>query len=225
MEITTKQKMIVTIIMAVVFAGSILLKYQFQQQKGFSVAATGTLGEGTEQIDDLAGREPLEEDLSLIVDVEGAVRNPGVVHLSEGSRVYQAIEKAGGVLENADTKYINQAELVTDGIIIYVPYLEGRNGMVNPEESETISAGAVSGASFQQNFGSGNGTETTRPVNINTADRETLMTLPGIGESYAAAIIDYREQNGFFQSVEELKQIEGIGERKFEKLKDRVSVY
>lgn len=223
MEISMKQKMIVTLVMALFFAGSILVKSYFQDQQGILVEAAGSGMDSEQSVGDesVDGVIPTEEELSVIVDVEGAVANPGIVRLEEGSRVYQAIEKAGGILENADTKYINQAEEALDGTIIYVPFLEGNRatgGAVlegstegtteTGEQNETALEGAISG-----------------PVNINAADMETLMTLPGIGESYASAIIAYREEKGYFQSIEELKNIEGIGDKKFEKLQDLVSIY
>lgn len=146
----------------------------------------------------------------IMVQVAGNVNNPGVYELSYGSRVKDAIAAAGGANADADENALNLVEVVTDGQKITVPSKVSTMAAV-PSTTGTMaqnSASSVSGA----------------PVNINTADEKTLEELPGIGPAFAKRIIEYRNQKPF-TSVEELKNISGIGDKKFEKIKDRIKLY
>ena len=127
----------------------------------------------------------------------------------EGSRVYEAIQKAGGMTEEAADFAVNQAALLEDGQQITVPTTEEAKGWT-PEEG-------VQSAVPEQ-------ADSERKVNINQAAAEELMTLPGIGESKAEGIIEYRESAGGFQSVEEIKNVSGIGDAVFERIKDRIVI-
>lgn len=149
------------------------------------------------------------------VYVCGAVASPGVYVLPEGSRVYEAVEMAGGLLESADPKALNQARPLADGEQITVLTVEE---VQNGETAEQGAGGSVSGGDGTS-AGSGNG-----KVNINTADEDELMTLSGIGESRAKAIIAYREENGTFESIEDIMKIDGIKEKMFEKIRDSITV-
>ncbi|MDI6874201.1 helix-hairpin-helix domain-containing protein [Candidatus Solincola sp.] len=137
----------------------------------------------------------------LAVHVAGAVVHPGVVLLDPGARVMDAVEQAGGALPDADLDSLNLAQPVRDGQKITVP----RKG-----ESVGDQDGAASQAGGR--------------VNINTAGKEELERLPGIGPTLAQRILDYREANGGFRSVEELRKVSGIGPKKFEELKDLVEI-
>ena len=143
---------------------------------------------------------------NVYVYVCGAVNAPGVYELKEGARVYEAIQLAGGLTEAAAADAVNQARIVTDGEQIRVPTVE---------EAQSRGAG-VAGEVTE-------GTENNK-ININTAGKEELMTLTGIGEAKAESIMDYREKNGSFKSVEELMQIEGIKEGVFNKIKDDITI-
>lgn len=146
-------------------------------------------------------------DSLILVDIKGAVMRPGVYEAREGERVTDILDKAGGVTEEGDIDAINLALKLTDEMIIYVP----KEGEV--EEGNLASGQAdVTGSSQEQ------------LVNINTATEVELETLPGIGPSKAAAIIEYRETNGKFTTIEDMKEISGIGDKIFEKLKDTISV-
>lgn len=149
------------------------------------------------------------------VHVDGAVGSPGVVEL-QGSdlRVYDAVQAAGGLLDDADTSAVNLAEPLADGAKIHIP----QQGEDQSEQSGVPIAGQAqtSGAT-----GSGGGVAL---VNINTASSEELQTLPGIGEATASAIIDERERNGPFASIEDLMRVSGIGEKKFAKVEGSICV-
>lgn len=149
--------------------------------------------------------EPLEQDL-ITVDVKGAVKSPGIYDLPVGSRVNDAVQKAGGLTEQADSKSINLAQKVSDEALVYVP--------TKGEEA----------ASQQTASGTDSSTSKAKKVNLNKASLEELKQVKGLGGKRAQDIIDHREANGKFKSVDELKKVSGIGAKTIEKLKDYVTV-
>ena len=156
--------------------------------------------------------EPLPEEMSQIyVYVCGEVTSPGVYILLEGSRICDAFEQAGGLTDNAAIDYWNQARILEDGEMLYVPTKE------EAKELRELSNTAVSPENTQ------NDTKSNK-VNINTASKETLMTLPGIGEAKAQAIINYRQTYGSFASIEEIMNVEGIKEGMYEKIKEYIVI-
>ena len=140
----------------------------------------------------------------IYVYVCGQVQMPGVYRLFEGDRIYQAIDAAGGILSEGDATSLNLAETLRDGQKIYVPSYEEADQWV---ETEAMTEQTESGM-----------------VNINQASKEVLMTLSGIGESKAEAIIRYRDEQGLFHSIEELMNVPGIKEGTYLKIKDRISI-
>ena len=151
-----------------------------------------------------AERKKAEADSGTVVYVCGEVQASGVYELEQDSRVFEAIAKAGGLTENAAAEAVNQARVVVDGEQIYVPSLD-----------EVKGAGVVSEVTERTDDGK---------ININTAEKEELMTLTGVGEAKAQSIIAYREEHGGFQSIEELMQIEGIKEGVFNKIKEDITI-
>ncbi|HEW5177297.1 TPA: helix-hairpin-helix domain-containing protein [Streptococcus pneumoniae] len=149
--------------------------------------------------------EPLEQDL-ITVDVKGAVKSPGIYDLPVGSRVNDAVQKAGGLTEQADSKSLNLAQKVSDEALVYVP--------TKGEESASQQAGS----------GAPSSTSKDKKVNLNKASLEELKQVKGLGGKRAQDIIDHRETNGKFKSVDELKKVSGIGGKTIEKLKDYVTV-
>ncbi|HHY05267.1 MAG TPA: competence protein ComEA [Thermoanaerobacterales bacterium] len=148
----------------------------------------------------------------IMVYVMGAIRNPGVYSLDDGARVKDVIDLAGGCLEEADLFKINLAQKLQDEDALYVPKIGEFPETDQP--SETFQSGIING------FTSGN----SNKININKANLQELDTLPGIGPATAQKIIDYRSQNGPFTSIEEIKNVSGIGEKKFEQIKEQISV-
>ena len=167
---------------------------------------------------------------TIVVHVSGAVNIEGIVELASGSRIANAIEKAGGIKENADMTDINLAYPLEDGMKIYIPTKEeteaNKNNENTPAESYvTAASGGVNSKEATNSTSSSSTSDTTsKKVNINTATQEELDTLPGIGPSIASKIIDYREQNGKFNSIEEIKEVSGIGDAKYEKIKDSITI-
>ncbi|NLC43815.1 MAG: transporter [Clostridiales bacterium] len=151
-----------------------------------------------------ASNEPSISPASIKVYVTGKVRHPGVIVLQEGDRVTDAIDLAGGCLPEADLNAINMALKVKDEGMYYVPSI----GEEIPIDIQTNISGA----------------EIDGKVNINSADQSLLETLPGIGPSKAQKILEYREINGNFKSIEEIMNISGIGEKTYENLKDLIAI-
>ena len=181
-----------------------------------SLEETAESGETEEE--DLSGEtqeedkeESGEEPGSIFVYVCGQVAAPGVYELPGDARVYQAIEMAGGTLEGASPESLNLAQQAEDGQKIYVP---------TEEEAQT-------GAALQDTMGGAQDTASDQEagkVNLNTAGLEELMTLTGIGQTRAEAILAYREEEGDFRSPEDIMNVEGIKEGIYEKLKDEITV-
>ena len=149
--------------------------------------------------------ESPEQDL-VTVDVKGAVKSPGIYDLPVGSRVHDAVQKAGGLTEEADSKSLNLAQKVSDEALVYVP----------TKGEEAASQQAASGTTPS--------TSKEKKVNLNKASLEELKQVKGLGGKRAQDIIDHREANGKFKSVDELKKVSGIGAKTIEKLKDYVTV-
>ena len=162
----------------------------------------------------------------IYVDVCGAVANPGVFQLAAGSRVFQAIEAAGGYLPEAALTCVNRAGVLTDGQQLYILTQEEmeRQGL-DPAEMSKASDGQMSGsAGTGQNTGMAAQVQQDNRININTADEAQLTTLTGIGATRAQAIIAYREENGPFAAIEDIMNVQGIKEGTFAKIKDEIVV-
>ncbi len=151
-----------------------------------------------------SAEEEAEEPIKVYVT--GQVKKQGVVTLPPGSRWEDAVNAAGGLTDQADSLRINLAKKVSDGEALYIP-------KIGDEDIPSIAS--------SNSDGSGGGKQ---KINLNTADANTLDQLPGIGPSRAQKIIEYREENGPFKAIEDIKKITGIGEKIFENLKDDITV-
>lgn len=149
---------------------------------------------------------------TIKVHVSGAVHQAGVIELEKDTRIADAIEKAGGTKENACIDEINLAQFLEDGMKIYIPTKEE---IKNEEKQETTSSETVKETKT---------IKTETKVNINTATQTQLETLPGIGPSTAQKILAYRKEKGKFKTIEEIKEVNGIGESKFNKIKDFIHI-
>ena len=165
------------------------------------------------------------------VDIKGAVKNPGVYKLKEKSRVIDVINASGGLLENADTSIINLSKIIEDEMVIIIYAKEEIEKYKNNEINSTSSINQK----IEENtkpIDSNNNAEiskksiskTNSKININTSDKNTLLKITGIGESKANNIIKYREEKGNFNSIEEIKNVSGIGDSLFEKIKKYITV-
>lgn len=150
---------------------------------------------------------------TIAVYLCGEVCNPGVYVLQAGSRLYQAVEEAGGLTANARAEAVNLARILVDSEQIYIPNISESIDQIENETQNVISSAAVSSALSDG------------LLNINQASESDLMQLPGIGQVKAAAIVTYRNSNGPFSSIEEIKNVPGIKEAAFEKIKGMITVF
>lgn len=202
------KRLIITLIMTIML---ICLAACGEDKVKYVSTETDEVGSATEteysaEVESVAYDESLasttSEDSTVPVYVCGAVVSPGVYYLSSDSLKAEALELAGGLTEGAALDYVNLAETICSGEKIYFPY------------ADEVTGGFVAG---EEDKSGGK-------VNINTATKEELMTLPGIGESKAEAIIKYRENNGAFQSIEDITNISGIKEGVYNNIKDYIIV-
>ena len=155
----------------------------------------------------------------ITIYVSGEVKNPGVVTLSSDQRLATAVEKLGGLTEYADMNNINLAMKLEDEMHYIIPK-KGEKIKTNivTSQNDTSNNDIVSENNFNSNESEGN------KININTADLDELDKIPGVGEATANKILSYREENGDFKNIEEIKNVNGIGEKKFENMKDIICV-
>jgi competence protein ComEA len=168
--------------------------------RGESVGATPSNGAAVENILVDASASPSEKVGEVVVDVDGKVEHPGVVNLASGSRVIDAIKAAGGTTRNADTGTLNLAEILIDGQQVVVP---------SQRESQPGAPPSVPGTTASSSTPAP--TTSGATVSINSASAAELEVLPGIGPVLAAAIVDWRVQNGGFTAIEQLQEVSGIG--------------
>ena len=170
-----------------------------------------------DQIENNSNEQQLEKNENTIVHVSGAVNKEGIVELKNNSRIIDAIDKAGGLKDEADITNINLAYIIEDGMKIHIPSKEEKESTIIVESN--IDSGTVE----QSNEIKSNNNKKLK-ININTATKTDLETLPGIGESTALKIIEYRKKKGKFKLIEDIKQVNGIGENKFNKIKELITV-
>ena len=155
----------------------------------------------------------------IVVHVMGAVKSPGVYHLSTDARVHEAIEKAGGKTDQADLHSLNLAAKMRDGEQIYVPEIRQ-----TPDVGQTIPTSSSSAAPPQPSVRRSASSDGSR-ININTATFQELQTLRGIGPTMAQRIIEYRQTSGRFATVDDLTNVKGVGEKTLEKIRDSITAY
>lgn len=210
MEGILKRKMTMITVAVAFVAGGI---YFFSQQ-GEDSAETEDIFSVTAKEAEMeqSVNESSAEPEIIKVDVKGAVKSPGIFTAQAGDRVIDLISAAGSFTEKADTDKVNFAQIIEDQMVIYVPEI----GEEDKGNLENIQVG-TSGDAVTKGTSGG-------LVNLNTATQEDLQTLTGIGPSKANAILEYRETIGKFKEVDELKQVTGIGDKTFERLRDSISV-
>lgn len=200
-----EKTIIVKIVIAVIVAIFAVLYYFFNNQKSSSYENILT---SEVIINNVSSEEKSEETGKIKVYVTGEVKSPGVIELEEGARIEDAIQKAGGIKPEANLKEINLASEIEDGEKIYVPNL------VEQVEETTLSSESEANTS----------SKSEGKVNINKASVSELTSIPGVGASTAQKIITYREENGKFKTIEDIKNVSGIGDSKYNSMKDFISV-
>lgn len=190
-----------------------------------------------ENLEQIKPQEEVTEISKVYVDIKGAIKNPGVYEIEDTKKVIDVVNLAGGFTESADTSLVNLAKKVTDEMVVII---YTKKQIEEAKKKETVSTSinnscicpkitndACLNNSKEKTKDTSNSTNTnnqTEKININTANLEQLQTLTGIGESKAKAIISYREENGKFEKIEDLKEVTGIGESIYEKIKNDITV-
>lgn len=206
--LSTKQK--TAIIIAGVVVVGIFIFYMTTKTKTYDYSVVNeTIQDNTEREEE---QEEKDEPKEIVIHISGAVKNEGIVRLEEGARAADAIEEAGGLTSEADLTCVNLAYLLKDGQKIYVPKVS---------DIDEVIAGNMPTSVIENN-----GTQeiSNGKININTATTSELSTLSGIGEGTATKIIEYREKNGKFKTIEDIKNVSGIGNAKYENIKDNICV-
>ena len=214
-NLNKKQKIILGILVTIVLFGIWYYVYAKEEQEIIISQEKLEVEENTiteNEIEETKESKIIEkQNEKIVVHVSGAVKNEGLVELQEGSRVADAIEKAGGLTEQADTELLNLASKVEDGMKVHVLTKEEKlNSQVVINQSIITNQNDIS--------------TKAQKVNINCASQTELETLAGIGPSIALAIINYRKENGNFKTIEQIKEVSGIGENKYNKIKELISI-
>lgn len=218
-EIIIKNKKIISIIIAIIILILIVIGIYFiinnfeKNENEFEISNIEFEENKIENIN-----AEIEEKSQIIVHIAGEILNPGVISLDEGARIIDAINKAGGITNEADLSRVNLAYILEDAQKIYIPNVNEK------EIIENMSSEIVKSGSTQENSNTGEKLKNGEKININTATQKELQKLTGIGESIALRIINYRKENGKFNTIEDIKNVSGIGESKFNKIKNDIIV-
>ena len=193
--------------LGLVLGGFFLLKPATQtptKEANLQAEVTSVSNDATDEKEDKNQKEESVKQDLITVDVKGAVKAPGIYDLPVGSRINDAVQKAGGLTDNADSKSINLAQKISDETLVYVPTREEVTSQETPSSSSNSKG--------------------NKKVNLNKASLEELKQVKGLGAKRAQDIINYRQNNGKFKSVDDLKKVSGIGAKTVEKLKEYVTV-
>jgi len=197
---------LILLLIVIIIGGGIILYKNINSEDNFTINRASNISEDNPKIQ--------IEIPSVIVHITGAVKNPGVYQLSSTDRIIDAVKIAGGETEEANLDLINLAALLKDGQKIIVPYqIYNETG---EEDNRNIYNNLEKGYSSSDS--------TSRKININIADTIILQTLPGIGSVLSERIIEYRNKNGLFGVIDDIKNVSGIAEKKYEGIKDLICV-
>ena len=200
-KIEKKWLLVAGIILFVVF---VVITYYLSANKKDEVKWTAATT-NTSTVASFSQSQVADSEQKILVDIKGEVNKPGVYELTGDARMKELVMLAGGLTKNAEERQLNLAEKLTDQQMVYVPNKKGAKEM---EVAETKQSGQA-----QNDL-----------IDINTADSEQLQELSGIGPAKAQAIIEYRDENGPFKSVDELKEVSGFGEKTVEKLRESIKI-
>lgn len=205
-NLSTKQKILLYTIVVIIILFIVYYVYNKQENQDLTI---------TNEIDsNIEAESSLQEINMIIVHITGAINKQGIVELKQGSRIADAIEKAGGSLETADLDKVNLAYVLEDGQKVYIPKIGDEI-----EVFEYITEGSGNNVIIDDEDKSDD-----TQININKASQTELELLPGIGPSIAFKIIEYREENGRFDNIEDIRNVTGIGDSKYNNIKDKICV-
>lgn len=206
------KKIIIYILISTLIIG---IYYLFTKKEEY-VENTNIIMISKENIEDeknIENKENIEKNNKIIIYVTGAVKNEGIYEIEENSRIADSIKIAGGLKEDANIENINLAYVLEDGMKIHIPSISENINEIQDNTNEYIT---------KENGDTKSSKNSNEKININTATQTELETLPGIGPSTALKILDYRKENGKFNTIEDIKKVNGIGESKFSKIKDLI---
>lgn len=196
------QKKIWLLLVFVIIGGVVLCFVNWQPSDNVAIGKTLSSQATMRSTDQKQPKQSQQAETKILVDIKGAVNQPGVYDVSQQPRLQAAVAKAGGLTEQAEMANVNLAQKLTDGQMVYIP-----------TKGERLSTPATTASQASQ-----------EKVNLNTATVAELQTLEGVGEKKAEQIIAYREANGGFKQITDLKAVSGIGEKRFEALKDKLTI-
>lgn len=189
----------------------------FNEEEDSGMESTKKISSKSETVNEEKNQDEKAERKNIVVEIKGEVVKPNVYTLAENSRVNDIIEKAGGLTSEANINNINRASLLSDGECIVIRNINDKDADADVQEENlnskvnTLSQG-------------GNAASNVDSININTASKDELKTLSGIGDTKAEAIIEYRDSNGGFKSIDELKNVSGIGEGTLNKIREKINI-
>ena len=213
--LTQKQKIYLGI--AIVIIICMIFYYIITNNSDYNYEELDEIGEKTESIFQ-SSKET--EKTKIVLHITGAVNEEGIVRIEEGARIIDVVEAAGGLKDDAELKNVNLAYIVEDGQKIYIPYKTD----IEEQEEEIPFVSIDAGKDVITDTEVNNSNGSKLKVNINKASQADLQLLPGIGESTAIKIIEHREKNGKFASIEEIKNVSGIGDAKYENIKNYINI-
>lgn len=211
MEMLNQKQKFIVIILIVIAIGVIVFYYISNTRNLYSFEDDMEI----ELDEDEKIKEEEEDDNMIIVHITGAVRSNGIVKVNRNARINDVIEAAGGITSDADLENVNLAYVVEDGQKIYIPSIEDEEEKRNSEIIEEGAGNVII---------EGNQESKSNLIDINKANLESLKALPGIGESTALRILEYRETHGKFKTIDEIKNVSGIGDSKFNTIKAYICV-
>ena len=218
---TQKIILLIGLFIAMLLVFLVLYKVYYDDEPNYNTNEEIIDAENSEQQQSKLGI--LISNGKVVVHVTGEVNTPGVVTLNSGARIWDAIKAAGGETDNADLSNINLAYVIEDGVQIRIPNIKETTDTKNTDAKEIITTGAGSNVIYEEATKDKANTKPEK-ININTADAAKLQTLPGIGAEMAKKIIEHRKNNGKFKTIEEFKNVPGIGESKFNALKNLIKI-
>lgn len=221
MENKKKILVLVGILLIIILLGGAIIYYQTEEEVSFEVLDeidNNIQGESVNIVENENANtiQTGDNEELIAIHITGEVTKPGIIYLKEGARIYDAIQEAGGTTKDANLDRVNLAYVLSDGQKINIPNVKDK------EEKEYIISN--SGENILLDDTSTKTKGASGKVNINTALQTELETLPGIGPSLAQRILEYRETNGKFQKIEDLKNVKGIGDSKYSNIKDYVCI-
>lgn len=222
-NLSKKQKIILIVVVLIIIL--LLILYFLKQNNESTYLDLGIDEEIMKKDDEQKNSiEDSEEKNKIIIHVSGSVKKEGIVKIDEGSRIADAIEAAQGLLDEADMSKINLAYMLEDGQKIYIPSIQDTEKKDNAEEIEYITEDCGNNIIISGEIEESKKERSNIMININNATQTELEQLPGVGPSTALNIIEYREANGKFESIEDIKNVRGIGEAKFESIKSNICI-